>query len=66
MNKAAVLTDTVTEMTREITDQYNIRLTPINVVADGSAVPLRRVFYHPALPPGHQSQRTAVHSILLV
>ncbi len=39
MNKVAVLTDTVTEMTREIADEYHIKLAPINIIIDGKQYP---------------------------
>jgi DegV family protein with EDD domain len=39
MNRVAILTDTVTEMPKELADEYNIKLAPVNIVIDGKSYP---------------------------
>ena len=39
MNKVAVMVDTVSELSKELADEYNIKLAPMTVVIDGTAYP---------------------------
>jgi len=59
MNKVAVLSDTVTEMTRELADEYNIRLAPINIVMDGKQYPENEIdldWYRKQIPEWGKSR----------
>jgi len=39
MTKVAILTDTVTEMPKELANEYNIKLAPVNIIIDGKSYP---------------------------
>jgi DegV family protein with EDD domain len=53
MSKVAVLTDTVTESTKELADEYNIKLAPINIIINGKQYPedeIDLVWYRSQIP----------------
>ncbi len=53
MSKVAVLTDTVTEMTKGLANEYHIRLAPINIIIDGKQYPedeIDLVWYRSQIP----------------
>lgn len=53
MKKVAVITDTVSELTKELADEYNIKLIPLTIIIDGKAYPeteLDREWYYEQLP----------------
>ena len=39
MHRVAVLADTVTEIPKELAEEYNIKLAPVNIVIDGKSCP---------------------------
>lgn len=39
MNKVAIVTDTVSLMSQEVADEFNIRLAPLSVILDGKSYP---------------------------
>jgi DegV family protein with EDD domain len=39
MNRVAVTTDTVSELTKELADEYNIKLVPVTIIIGGKAYP---------------------------
>jgi DegV family protein with EDD domain len=39
MNRVAVMTDTVSELTKELADEYNIKLVPVTIIIGGKAYP---------------------------
>jgi len=53
VKKVAVITDTVSELTKELADEYNIKLIPLTIIIDGKAYPeteLDREWYYEQLP----------------
>jgi DegV family protein with EDD domain len=53
MSKVAIMTDTVTEMTPELADEYKIKLAPINIIIDGKTYPedeIDLVWYRSQIP----------------
>ena len=39
MRRVAVLTENVTEIPKELAEEYNIKLAPVNIVIDGKSYP---------------------------
>ena len=39
MNKVAIITDTVSLMSQELADEFNVKLAPLSVILDGKAYP---------------------------
>ncbi len=53
MSKVAIMTDTVTEMTQELADEYSIKLAPINIIIDSKQYPeneIDLVWYRSQIP----------------
>ena len=69
MNKVAVLSDTVTEMTRELADEYNIRIAPINIVMDGKQYPENEIdpdWYRKQIPEWGKADKIPTSSAISV
>ena len=69
MNKVAVLTDTVTEMTRELADEHNIRLAPLNIIIDGEQYPedeIDLVWYCKQIPEWKKANKIPTSSAISV
>lgn len=53
MKKVAIMADTVSELTKELADEYNIKLVPITIIIDGKEYPeteIDRDWYYEQLP----------------
>ena len=53
MKKVAIMTDTVSQMTKELADEYNIKLVPVIIIIDGKEYPeteIDRAWYYEQLP----------------
>ena len=53
MNKVAIMTDTVSQMTKELADAYDIKLVPITIIIDGKPYPETEIglqWYYQQIP----------------
>ncbi len=53
MKKVAIMTDTASQMTKELADEYNVKLVPIIIIIDGKEYPeteIDRAWYYEQLP----------------
>ena len=53
MNKVAIITDTVSLMSQELADEFNVKLAPLSVILDGKAYPETEIdlaWFHKQIP----------------
>ena len=53
MKKVAIMTDTLSELTKELADEYSIKLVPVTIIIDGKEYPeteIDRDWYYEQLP----------------
>jgi DegV family protein with EDD domain len=58
LNKVAIMTDTVSQMTKELADAYDIKLVPITIIIDGKPYPETEIelqWYYQQIPKWKES-----------